>query len=73
MSIKILGSPIIDNDKNFVNVGILTVGTGSSSIVISPDSSFLVGAAVTFNGSTGNFSTDGTIKASALSLPLSLG
>jgi hypothetical protein len=73
MSIQIKDNTIIDDDRNFVNVGIMTVGSGSSTIVIEPDSDFFVGIGVTLTGQNGNISIAGTITAQGLSIPLELG
>jgi hypothetical protein len=72
MSIQIKDNTIIDDDRNFVNVGIMTVGSGSSTIIIEPDSDFFVGIGVTLNGTGGNVSIAGTITALGLSIPLEL-
>ena len=73
MSIQIKDSTIIDDERNFVNVGIMTVGSGSSTIVIELDSDFFVGIGVTLTGRNGNISIAGTITAQGLSIPLELG
>jgi len=73
MAIKVQGTTVIDDSRNFSNVGIMTVGSGSSSIVLESDSDFLVGLGITFDGNAGNISIAGTITAAGLSLPLSLG
>lgn len=72
MPIQINNINVIDDDKNFSNVGILTVGAGSSLTNISSDGNFIVGVGITFNGLDGNISLAGTITAAGLSIPLSL-
>lgn len=72
MAIKINGTVAIDDDRNFSNIGILTVGTGSSSITINSSTNFTCGSTV-FNGNNGNISIAGTFSAPRISLPLDLG
>jgi hypothetical protein len=73
MAIKVGGTVVIDDSRNFSNVGIITVGSGSSSVTIESDSNFMIGIGATINGNDGNISIAGTITAKALSIPLSLG
>lgn len=63
---------VIDDDRNFSNVGILTVGAGSSVTNIDSDANFTIGVGITFDGLVGNISIAGTITAAGLSVPLSL-
>jgi hypothetical protein len=45
MTVNIGGTVVIDGDKNFSNVGILTVGSGSSTITFGKgDSPMIIGA-----------------------------
>lgn len=73
MAIKVSGTTVIDDGRNFSNVGIMTVGSGSSAVVLESDSQFMVGAGVTFDGNTGDIIISGTFTAAGLSIPLSLG
>ena len=72
MAIQINDINVIDDDRNFSNVGILTVGTGSSLTDIDSDANLTVGVGITFNGVAGNISIAGTITAAGLSLPLEI-
>jgi len=72
MAIQINDINVIDDDRNFSNVGILTVGTGSSLTDIDSDANLTVGVGITFNGVGGNISIAGTITAAGLSLPLEI-
>jgi hypothetical protein len=72
MAIEINDINVIDNSRNFSNVGILTVGTGSSLTNIDSDANLTVGIGITFNGVDGNISIAGTITAAGLSLPLEI-
>ena len=73
MAIQINDINVIDDDRNFSNVGILTVGSGSSMISVKSNSDFIIGIGATINGNAGNISIAGTITAARLSIPLSLG
>lgn len=73
MAIQINDTVVIDDDRNFSNVGILTVGSGSSITNIDSSANFTVGTGITFNGVVGNISIAGTITAAGLSLPLGIG
>tara|TARA_B100000085_G_C18199675_1_gene373149 strand:+ start:119 stop:340 length:222 start_codon:yes stop_codon:yes gene_type:complete len=73
MAIKINKVDVIGNDRNLCNVGILTVGAGSSMTDIDSNANFTVGVGVTFNGVAGNISIAATITAGSLSVPLSVG
>jgi hypothetical protein len=73
MAIKVGGTIVVDGNKNFSNVGIITVGSGSSSVTIESNSNFTVGTGVTINGNNGNISIAGTLTAKSFSIPLSLG
>ena len=74
MAIQIGGTTVIDNSRNFSNVGIMTVGVGSSIVNIIPNSNFTIGTGITFNGtgSIKNISIAGTFTAAGLSIPLIL-
>jgi len=72
MTFKINNITVIDDDRNFSNVGILTVGTGSSLTNIDSDANLTIGVGITFNGVDGNISIAGTITAAGLSVPLSI-
>lgn len=72
MAIKISGVNVIDDDQNF-NVGLATVGSGNSAIVIN-DSSMVVGIGITFDNVNGNINASaGIVTALGLSRPLGLG
>jgi hypothetical protein len=74
MAIKVSGTTVIDDSRNFSNIGIMTVGVGSSIVNIIPNSNFTIGTGITF-GSTGNIrniSIAGTFTAAGLSIPLVL-
>lgn len=73
MAIQINDTVVIDDDRNFSNVGILTVGSGSSITNIDSSANFTVGIGITFDGVSGNISIAGTITAAGLSLPLGIG
>jgi hypothetical protein len=73
MSLQVNNTTIIDDNKNVSNVGIMSVGTGSSSLTLNPTSNTTVGIGITLSGNVGNISIAGTITAKALSIPLSLG
>ena len=70
MTIQINDIDVIDDGRNFSNVGIMTVGTGSSLTNIDSDGNFIVGVGITFNGVASDISIAGTITAAGLSLPL---
>jgi hypothetical protein len=72
MAIKISGTTVIDDSRNFSNVGIMTAGSGSSAVSVNSSSNFSVGVGVTLTGSNGNISIAGTITAAGLSFPLVL-
>jgi len=72
MAIQVNDVSVIDDDRNFSSVGILTVGSGSSVISIDSDANLTTGVGITFNGVAGNISIAGTITAAGLSLPLSI-
>jgi hypothetical protein len=74
MAIKISGTTVIDDSRNFSNVGIMTVGAGSSIVNIIPNSNFTIGTGITFSGtgSIKNISIAGTFTAAGLSIPLTL-
>ena len=73
MSFQINDINVIDDDRNFSNIGIMTVGTGSSAVVLDSNLNFNVGTGITITGSTTNISIAGTLTASSLSIPLGLG
>lgn len=76
MTVNIGGTVVIDGDKNFSNVGILTVGAASSTITFGKgDSPIVVGVGVTIGFGTvhGDLRLSGIITASGLNLPLSVG
>ena len=73
MAIKVGGTTVIDDSRNFSNIGIVTVGSGSSTISMKSNADFIIGIGATINGNVGNISIAGTITASRLSIPLSLG
>ena len=56
MAIKISGTTVIDDSRNFSNVGIMTAGSGSSAISVNSSSNFSVGVGVTLTGSNGDIS-----------------
>jgi hypothetical protein len=73
MAIKVQGTTIIDNSRNLSNIGIMTVGSGSSSVILNSNSILNVGTGVTFDGNTGVIALTGTfIAKGGLSLPLNL-
>lgn len=72
MPIQINNSTIIDDSRNLVNSGIVTVGSGNSSVVLQTGATFVVGTGVTFNKTDNTISIAGTITAAGLSIPLSL-
>lgn len=72
MAIKISGTTVIDDDQNF-NVGLATVGSGNSAIVIN-NLSMTVGVGFTCDIANGNInSSAGIVTASGISFPLGLG
>lgn len=73
MAIKVGGISVINDGKNIQNIGIVTVGSGSSTISVKSNSDFIIGVGATINGNAGNISIAGTITATSLSIPLSLG
>jgi len=74
MAIQVLGTTVIDDSRNFSNVGVMTVGAGSSIVNIIPNSNFTIGTGITFSGtgSIKNISIAGTFTAAGLSIPLIL-
>ena len=73
MAIKVNDVTVIDDSTNFSNVGIVTVGSGSSLTTIDSDANFIVGIGITLDGRPGNIAISGTLSAAGLSLPLDLG
>ena len=75
MTVNIGGTVVIDGDKNFSNVGILTVGSGSSTITFGGDSPMIIGSGVTIGFGTvhGELRLSGIVTAAQLSTPLSVG
>ena len=76
MTVNIGGTVVIDGDKNFSNVGILTVGSGSSTITFGKgDSPMIIGTGVTIGFGTvhGELRLSGIVTAGQLSTPLSVG
>lgn len=73
MAIKIAGSTIIDNSISINNIGISTIGSGSSTVTLNSIPNFIIGVGATLSGNGGNISIAGSITATALSIPLSLG
>lgn len=71
MPIQINNTTVIDDNRNFSTVGVMTVGSGSSAVVIS--TGLNVGIGVTLSGISSTISIAGTITASGLSIPLGLG
>jgi hypothetical protein len=74
MAIKVSNTTVIDDSRNFSNIGIMTVGVGSSIVNIIPNSNFTIGTGITFNGTSSikNISIAGTFTAAGLSIPLIL-
>lgn len=73
MSIKISGTTVIDDSRNLSSVGIATVGSGSSAVIINGDSGVTnVGSAVTVNGITGDIVTSGIFTCASFSVPVSI-
>jgi len=70
MAIQINNITVIDDDRNFSSVGVLTSGSGSTLIDIDGSANFTVGTGVTFEGVSGNISIAGTFTASSISVPL---
>ena len=73
MSLQINGVTVINDDKNISSIGIMTVGSGSSSLNLNSFSNTTIGTGITLSGDVGNISIAGTITASRLSIPLLLG
>lgn len=73
MSFQVNDINVIDDDRNFSNIGIMTVGTGSSAVVLDSNLNFNIGTGITITGSTTNISIAGTLSAGSLSIPLGLG
>ena len=73
MAIKISGTTVIDDSRGISNIGIATIGSGSSTVTLNSSSNFIIGIGATLSGNAGNISIAGTITAARLSIPLSLG
>lgn len=73
MPFQINNTNVINDDRSFSNVGIMTVGSGSSAVVINPNLIFNIGTGITITGLTTNISIAGTLTAGSLSIPLGLG
>jgi len=75
MSIKINNTTVIDDNRNFSNVGILTVGSGSSTITFGKGNSpIIIGTGVTIGFGTvnGDIIISGILTAANFSIPLSI-
>lgn len=72
MAIKVGGTIVIDNSRNF-SLGIATVGSGNSTITLS-SGSMIIGTGVTINSVNGNINASaGILTAAGISYPLGLG
>jgi len=70
MSFQINNTTIIDDNRNISSVGVATVGSGASSIILDGTTGNMnVGAGITMEGVSGNISITGTLSASGLNIP----
>jgi hypothetical protein len=73
MAIKISGTTVIDDSRNLVSVGVATVGSGNSAVILNGITGSLnVGSGVTINGNTGDINISGILTVGQLSVPISV-
>lgn len=73
MAIQIGGTTVIDNSRNIQNVGIVTVGSGTSSIITNSNTGIVnVGSGITIDVKNGNINISGILTVSGFSVPVTL-
>jgi len=73
MAIKISGTTVIDDSRNLVSVGVATVGSGNSAVILNGITGSLnVGSGITMNGNTGDINISGILTVGQLSVPVSI-
>jgi hypothetical protein len=65
MTIKVSGTTIIDNSRNYTGISSVSTGIAGTQTWNSGQST------INIDGTTGNIKIDGTLKCSSLILPLS--
>jgi len=71
MAIQVLGTTVIDDSRNIANVGILTVGSGSSSIITNSNTGIVnVGSGITIDAKNGNINISGILTVASFSVPV---
>jgi hypothetical protein len=71
MAIQIGGTTVINNSRNIQNVGIVTVGSGTSSIIMNSNTGIVnVGSGITIDAKNGNISISGILTVSQFSFPI---
>jgi len=71
MAIQIGGTTVIDNSRNIQNVGIVTVGSGTSSIITNSNTGIVnVGSGITIDAKSGNINISGILTVSQFSVPI---
>jgi hypothetical protein len=73
MPLQVNSTNVINDDRSFSNIGIMTVGSGSSAVILNSNLNVNIGTGITITGSTTSISIAGTITAGSLSVPLGLG
>lgn len=73
MAIKISGTTVIDDSRNINSVGISTVGSGNSAVILNGITGIVsVGSGITMNGNTGDINISGILTVGQLSVPISI-
>ena len=73
MAIQIGGTTIINNSRNIENVGIVTVGSGSSSIITNSNTGIVnVGSGITIDAKNGNINISGILTVREFSVPINV-
>ena len=71
MAIKISGTTVIDDSRNLVSVGVATVGSGDSAVILNGDTGITnIGSGVTINGNTGDMNISGILTVGQLNVPV---
>jgi hypothetical protein len=71
MAIKISGTTVIDDSRNLVSVGVATIGSGNSSVILNGNSGIArIGSGITINGNTGDINISGILTVGQLRAPI---
>ena len=71
MSIKVSGTTVISDSRNLTSVGVATVGSGNSAVILNGNSGITnIGSGVTINGNTGDMIISGILTVGQLSFPI---